>query len=217
MGMIFSVIRTCILMAFPVFASLQGNAQQDSSQLGYKRFSILVGSQFHNFALPFKDMESSFTHPGLLLGSEIAYNDKNTLIQQATVGGYLNREIGNGIFVSTQFGYLPRIFDNFYGVLKVGVSFLRVFHPTQAYEYTQGEWKETIGGKSQLGFPVDVGFGYSLETGYGQLSPFMAYQVTPALFYNETLPVTIYTTFIVGLRIKLLASNDENNSKQTCL
>lgn len=178
-------------------------AQETDSEPAYKKFPIIAGLQFQNFALPFKDMGSNFTHPGFFVGSEISYNEKETLIQQATIGGYLNREIGNGIYLGTQFGYRPTLHNNFYGELKAGLSYLRVFHPTQAYAYKDGEWTEIVGGKSQLAIPFDFGFGYSWATQMGEVSPYVSYQVTPALFYNETLPVNVYTSILVGLRIKL--------------
>jgi hypothetical protein len=192
------------IILFAVLLNIKGVAQERDSKLDYRKFPIVAGLQFQNFAMPFKDMGSNFTHPGLYIGSEISYNKKETLIQQAIIGAYLNREIGNGIYLATQFGYRPKIYNNFYGELKAGLSYLRVFHPTQAYKYENGEWKEIIGGKSQIGIPIDFGFGYSFTSQFGELSPFISYQITPALFYNETLPVNIYTSFLVGLRIKLL-------------
>jgi len=196
--------RTFALLIFVVLLNIQGIARESFPEPQYRKFPIVAGIQFQNFALPFNDLKSNFTHPGLYFGSEIPYNKNETLIQQAAIGAYLNREIGNGIYLNTQFGYRPKIYSNFYGELKAGLSFLRVFHPTQAYEYENGEWKETVGGKSQLGIPLDFGFGYSFASQLGELSPFISYQITPALFYNETLPVNIYTSFLIGIRIKLL-------------
>lgn len=196
--------RTYAIILFAVLLNIKGVAQESDSEVGYRKFPIVAGLQFQNFAMPFKDLGSNFTHPGMYIGSEISYNKKETLIQQAIIGAYLNREIGNGIYLGTQFGYRPKIYNNFYGELKAGLSYLRVFHPTQAYKYENGEWKEIIGGKSQIGIPIDIGFGYSFTSNLGELSPFISYQITPALFYNETLPVNIYTSFLVGLRIKLL-------------
>lgn len=198
------IIRTYVLVLSVVMLSITANAQDNDSIPEYRKIPIVTGLQFHNFSMPFKDMGSNFSHPGLFIGSEISYNKKETLIQQASIGAYLNREIGNGIYVSTQLGYRPKIYDNFYGELKAGLSYLRVFHPTQAYKYENGEWEEIVGGKSQLGIPLDFGFGYSFTTQLGELSPYILYQITPALFFNETLPVNIYTSFMLGVRFKLL-------------
>lgn len=196
-------MRAFILIGIAVLLCKRGFAQEKEPEIEYKRFPIVAGFHFQNFALPFKDMKSNFTHPGIFLGSEISYNKRKTLIQQAVFGAYLNREIGNGFFLGTQLGFRPKIYKKFYGELKAGLSYLRVFHPTQAYEYRNGEWIKIRGGKSQLGIPLDFGFGYSFATHLGKLSPYISYQITPALFYNETLPVNVYTNFVLGFRINL--------------
>ena len=198
------IIRTFALIIFATLLNIKGFAQDSLSVREYRKFPIVVGIQFQNFAMPLKDLGSNFTHPGLYISSEMSYNKKGTLIQQASIGAYLNREIGNGIYLSTQFGFRPKIYSHFYSELKAGISYLCVFHPTQAYKYKNGEWKKTIGGKSQIGIPIDFGFGYSFNSPFGEVSPFISYQITPALFYNKTLPVNIYTSLFVGLRIKLL-------------
>ncbi len=193
-----------LLLTNLVLFGINTNAQESELKSTYKRFPIVAGMQFHNFAMPFKDMSSNFTHPGFFVGTEFAYNSKETLIQQATVGAYLNKEIGDGIYISSQFGYRPRIYKGLFGEVKAGLSCLYVFHPSQAYKYENGEWRETVGGKAQLGIPLDFGFGYSFQSPIGELSPFVNYQITPALFYNETLPLNIYTNVMAGIRIKLL-------------
>ncbi len=197
-------MRTAMLLAFTVLLSLTGFSQENEPKREYRKLSILGGIQCQNFALPFHDMESNFKHLGLFVGSEISYNQKGTLVQQATLGGYLNREIGNGFYVSTQFVYRQRILKNLHSELKAGLNYLRVFHPTQAYEYDNGTWKEVIGGKSQLGFPLDIGFTYSFNTSFAELSPYISYQILPEFFYNKTLPLNIYTSYMIGLRVKLL-------------
>ena len=196
-------VKAMILVILPVIiCKIDGLAQQGNSLSPYRKFPIVTGVQFQNFAMPFRDMGSNFTHPGIYLGSEIYYNEKGSLFQQAVLGGYLNREIGNGIFLNTQIGYRPAILQNFYGEVKAGIGVLRVFHPSQAYKYENGEWQETIGGKTQLTVPIDFGLGYSLAAGLGELSPFISYQIIPSFFYNTTLPINLYTNFLIGLRVK---------------
>lgn len=181
-----------------------GKAQEFTQEREYKRFPIMVGFQFQNFTMPFRDLGSHFSHPGLFLGTEYAHNSKGTLFQNATAGGYLNREIGSGAYINTQFGFRPKIIKNFYGELKVGIGYLRIFHPTHTYEYMKGDWQEIAGGKSQLNFPFDLGFGYSFTMNKGEFSPSLHYQINPTLFYNTTLPLNIYTNFMLGLRVKFI-------------
>lgn len=178
-------------------------AQHGIENREYKRLPLLVGLQFQNFSMPLRDTESHFSHPGVFLGTELAYNAKGTVFQNATIGGYINREIGDGLFVKSQVGARPRFAKRFYGEIKAGIGYLRTFHPHPAYTYGKGAWQSVKGGKSQMTFPIDLGFGYSFIASAAELSPFLNYQINPALFYNKTLPFTIYTNFMVGLRIKL--------------
>lgn len=200
----FKFIRTFLFLVFVVLLTLHTEAQKNNEQPSFKKFPIIVGMQYHNFALPFWDLLGNFNHPGLTIGSEIPFNKRESLLQQVSVGGYLNREIGNGIYVSSQLVYRPKLIHNFFGEIKAGISYLRTYHPSQAYEFTNGDWKETVGGKSQLGIPFDVGIGFTTTTDFAKLSPFVSYQVVPALFYNKTLPISLYTNIIFGLRIKLI-------------
>ncbi|MCB0668754.1 MAG: hypothetical protein KDC80_23180, partial [Saprospiraceae bacterium] len=146
------------LTIFAILVNIRVIAQENDTAKSAGKFPIITGLQFQNFALPFKNMGSNLTHPGFFAGTEISYNQKETLVQQATLGGYLNREIGPGIYLCSQLGYRPKIHGKFYGELKTGLSYLRVFHPAQAYQYENGTWRETAGGKSQLGIPFDIGF-----------------------------------------------------------
>ena len=139
------LVKAMILVILPVIiCKIDGLAQPGNSLSPYRKFPIVTGVQFQNFAMPFRDMGSNFTHPGIYLGSEVYYNQKESLFQQAVLGGYLNREIGNGIFLNTQIGYRPTILQNLYGEVKAGIGVLRVFHPSQAYKYENGEWQVRI-------------------------------------------------------------------------
>lgn len=200
----FKFIKINTIIIITIFFNVQGFAQKINSRLHDSKFPIVAGLQFQNFAMPFLDIKSNFTHPGLFVGSEISYNNKETLIQQAIIGSYINREIGNGTYLSTQFGYRPKIYKNLYSELKVGLNYLHVFYPTKSYKYENGIWQENIGGKSQVGIPFDLGFGYSFTSDLGKMSPFILYQINPSFFYNKTLPVNIYSSFLIGLRIQFL-------------
>lgn len=194
-------IQGGIVLAIALF-HLNGLAQETPSE-SFRKFPISVGVQFQNFALPLRDVSSGFTHPGLFVGTEVPYNKKQTFFQQASIGGYVNREIGNGIHLNTQVGFRTRIYHRFQAELKAGIGYLRVFHPTQAYIYVNGKWENTTGGKSQLAVPIDFGFRYSIPTRNGELSPFLSYQLNPALFYNATLPLSLHTNIFIGLRARL--------------
>ncbi len=198
--------RLAILIVLCSIVCFNTTAQHDHSTLEAKTILLIAGVQFQNFSLPLRDINSNFTHPGLFVGTEFFYDQDRQLVQQFTLGGYLNQEMGNGFHVTTQFGYRPNLFKDLFGEIKVGINYLRVFHPTQAYDYVHGEWEKTAGGKSQIGIPFDLGLSYRIDSSTSELSPFVLYQITPALFYNETLPLNIYTNIIIGLRMQLKSS-----------
>jgi hypothetical protein len=195
--------KIALLLTCAMSLTCNGAAEELTDHGEHQKFPVIVGLQFQNFAMPLRDSGSNFSHPGLFGGTELAYNRNGTFLQNLIAGGYLNRQIGNGMHISSQLGFRPRIVKDFFGEMKLGVGYLRIFHPFPAYEYVEGEWQRVRGGKSQVLFPMDLGFGYSFSTSVGRLSPSISYQVSPALFYNSTLPLNIYTNFLLSLRVDL--------------
>ncbi len=169
---------------------------------GYRNFPLVVGVQFQNFALPFKDWKSNFTHIGFFVGTEVSLNGKHTWIQQFQAGYYLNREMGNGFFALTQSVYRPAVFDPFYPEVKAGIGWLRVGHPTDTYAFQNGKWEKAAGGKSQLIVPLGVSAGYNFDNPETSVSPFVSYQILPALFYNDVIPLNFYTLIQAGSRVQ---------------
>lgn len=176
---------------------------QDTNDTGtdYRNFPIILSVQFQNFALPFHDLKSNFTHVGIALGTEVSLNGKQNWAQQFQAGFYLNKDAGNGFFTHTQTVYRPTVFQHFYPELKAGIGWQRVFHPVDAYEFVDGKYVSTAGGKSQVIVPLGISIGYNNYSTKTYLSPFISYQVIPALFYNESIPLSFYSLFQVGTRI----------------
>lgn len=187
-----------ILFLVPVGVRAQNHPEPVG---GYRNFPLVIGVQFQNFALPFKDWKSNFTHIGFFVGTEVSLNGKHTWVQQFQAGYYLNREMGNGFFVLSQSVYRPAVFNPFYPEVKAGIGWLRVGHPTDAYAFQNGKWKKTAGGKSQLIVPVGVSAGYHFDQAESSVSPFISYQIMPALFYNEVIPLNFYTLIQAGSRV----------------
>jgi len=178
-------------------------AQQRGEINNYRKFPITLGVQFQNFAMPFKDIGSNFQHLGFFVGTEIPLNKNETLLQNAIMGNYFNKELGAGTYLSSQFIYQPRLFNRVSLRLQGGAGYLFVRHPVQAYKFENNAWKKTGGGKSQLIIPIELSVGYSFETLLGKHSPFFSYQLSPALFYNQTIPLNFYSNILVGVRTHL--------------
>lgn len=176
---------------------------QDAADSGkdYRNFPLIISVQFQNFALPFHDLKSNFTHVGIALGTEVSLNGKQNWAQQFQAGFYLNSEAGNGFFTCTQMVYRPTVFQHFFPEIKAGIGWQRVFHPVETYQFENGNWVSTAGGKSQLIVPLGISVGYNDYSPKTYLSPFVSYQVIPALFYAKDLPLSFYSLFQVGTRI----------------
>lgn len=195
-------VRETIVFLLLLIAT-QSKAQHPAEKHNYQRWAYLAGVQGNNFGLPFHDLPSHFTHPGIFVGAERAYKPRSTVFQRFSLGGYLNKQLGDGLSINTQIGLRPQFTRSFYGELKAGIGYLFTFHPTAAYMYEEGEWKTIRGGQSQVIFPLNIGLGYSVTTKKMELAPFFDYQISPTLFYNSTLPLTIYNNFQIGVRTRI--------------
>ena len=197
--MIHNITRVVL---FLLFCTSLGRAQDTvAGDRDYRNFPLIVSIQFQNLALPFRNLNSNFTHVGFAVGTEVSLNGKQKWAQQFQVGYYLNKEAGNGFFTYTQTVYRPASFNHFYPELKAGIGWQRVFHPVKAYEFQDGNWLPVAGGKSQLIVPVGISVGYNNYSEKTYASPFVSYQVIPALFYNKGIPLNFYSLFQVGTRI----------------
>jgi hypothetical protein len=167
------------------------------------RLPLSIGFQFQNFALPFKDIKSNFTHPGLFIGTEIVLNKRGNLIQQIHLAGYLNKEMGEGFQLYSQISYRPGILKHLHPELKIGIGWTRTYHPVDAYRYEKGKWVKTADGKSQLIIPVGLGIEYSRSLIKPHIVPFLCYQVIPDLFYNDIIPLSFHNVIQMGAKIYL--------------
>jgi hypothetical protein len=194
------------LLTFSVVLMISASGRaQVAAESGnqYRNFPITISVQFQNFALPFKDLGSNFTHVGIGLGSEVSLNGKQNWVQQLQAGYYFNNEAGNGFFAYTQTVYRPSIANHFYAEVKAGAGWHYVLHPVNAFVYENGNIRNVAGGKSQLIIPIGISLGYADYSEKSYWSPFISYQLTPALFYNQDLPLSFYSLFQVGTRIHL--------------
>lgn len=191
-----------------MFTLLIGNVvfsfgQEIESQRAFEKFTITNSFIFHNFSLPFYDLKSNFTHPGFLLGGETNLNKKENLFLSIELGGYLNKEMGNGFYLQCQTIYRPNLFDYVHPMIKFGIGWLRSYHPVQSYEFIDGEWTKTAGGKSQLIVPIGISVDFKKNSTNPLITPFASYQLVPNLFYDKTLPISFYTFFEAGIKLSL--------------
>src|SRR6185295_19819131 len=138
-----------LIFSLPIsFLTISHAQDSGSSAKNYRNFPLIVTLQFQNFALPFHDLGSNFSHIGISIGTEVSFNGKQNWAQQVHAGYFLNKETGNGFFTYTQTVFRPTIFKNFYAEVKAGVGWQRAFHPVDAYVFENGKWITVAGGKS---------------------------------------------------------------------
>ncbi|MFW5793788.1 MAG: hypothetical protein ACOCWC_05845 [Bacteroidota bacterium] len=176
--------------------------QEYEGQKAFDKFALINSFVFQNFSLPFYDLKSNFSHPGFIVGGETNLNKKNNLLLNIGLAGYLNKEMGNGFYLQSQTIYRPKLFDYVHPLIKIGVGWHRSYHPVQSYEFIDGDWTKTVGGKSQLTIPIGIGVEYKKNAANKSLIPFLSYQMVPNLYYNKTIPISFYTFFETGIKLK---------------
>lgn len=185
-----------------LFSTRIANAQDNSNSPGdYRNFPILISLQFQNLASPFHDLKGNFSNIGLLVGTEVSFNGKQNWVQQFQTGFFFNKNAGNGLMLLTQTVYRPTVFQHFYPEIKAGIGWQRIYHPVDSYEFQNGNWESIPGGKSQLIVPLGISIGYNDYKEGIYLSPYISYQVIPALNYNDVIPLNFYSLVQVGTRI----------------
>ncbi|MBX2913782.1 MAG: hypothetical protein KF856_00790 [Cyclobacteriaceae bacterium] len=193
-----------VVFVFGLLHALVVQAQPDSPG-GYRNMPIIVKVQFHNLAMPFKDVKYNFNNVGLGIGTELSYNIRNTWVQQLTATWHANKTVGNGIMLYSQVVWRPNIRSGLYTEIKAGGGYKYAFRPVESYKQNnQGKW-EAVGrkGKGMLVLPLGVSLGYqSLKTRAG-ISPFVSYQFLLVSGYNTSVPLVPETLIQVGSRIHL--------------
>ncbi len=186
---------TVMLYFFPLATNAQNN------EAIYRNFPIVISIQFHNLAMPFKDLKSNFRNIGIGVGTEISLNGRQDLVQQFQIGFCRNKNIGNNFWIYTQTAYRPTVVGNFYGEIKGGLGWQRNFHPVASYKFANGAWVSSHAGKSQIIVPFGISAGYYQAQNSTFIAPFATYQVIPALFYNRSIPLNFYSAFQMGTNI----------------
>ena len=188
-----------------VLCFITGSLMAQTSRADSSQIPLHVGLQFQNMAMPFKDLSSNFNHPGLYLGSEVSLNKKHSLVQELSVGYYINQSLGNGFWAATQLALRVQVMEQWQAGLKFGVGWLRAQHPVSTMTYEHGEWVTVNNAKSQLLIPIGTQLKYRNKGTSWQ--PFAEFEVTPALFYNEVVPLNIYSSLKIGASFQIIKPN----------
>lgn len=187
------------LFTLPSTAQAQSDAVTGN---GYRNFPIVVTLQFHNLALPFHDIKSSFKNIGIGIGTEISLNGDHNWAQEFNVIWFRNKVAGNGLLFYTQSAWRPMIVSKWYMGIKAGVGYLYAFRPTESFRPVEDGWVSTgRKGKGMLALPAGLSLGYHDFSERGYMSPFVSYQMMLVSGYNSTIPVMPETLLQIGTGI----------------
>jgi len=186
-----------------LFSAVEAYAQAPKAPGAYHNWPVVASLQFHSLSTPLGDLPTSFSNPGVNLGTEFRYNRRATLLQSAQVGYYHNRYAGNGLYVAPQLVYRPR-FGPLYAELRAGVGALYTMKPSRSYELKDDSWQtHNHGGKLTLMLPVGVSVGYNGWQAAPRISPFVSYQIFVLHGYNPSIPIVPNRLLQVGVRAYL--------------
>jgi hypothetical protein len=197
-------MKNIIVLLVVLCAGITATRAQPKAPKTYRNFPLIVTVQFHSLASPFKDLESSFSHIGIGLGTEVSLNGKHNWAQQFQVSWYGNRQAGNGVLLYTQTAFRPTIAAHIYTEVKAGVGYTYSFRPVGSYKMENGTWTSAgHAGKWLLTVPVGISLGYNNYSSHTYVSPFVSYQILATGFYNRSVPLITNTLIQTGARIHL--------------
>ncbi len=193
-----------ILVALVLFLALTSKAQSTEAPNYYRNFPIIIKLQFHNLAMPFKDLKANFSNIGIGLGTEVSFNGKSNFVQQVTATWHHNKTVGNSIMLYSQAVWRPTISNGVYTELKAGAGYKQAFRPVESFQQINGSW-QSVGhrGKGMLVLPLGFSVGYQSPSLKTYASPFISYQFLLVSGYNTSIPVLPETLIQVGSRIHL--------------
>jgi len=192
--------RHLFLFALNLFGI--GLYAQNSAPPEPSKISWYTGIGFENLALPFQDIPSHFSNPGLVLGVQRYYGASRRFFQQAQLGYQHNRDFGSNYAVYSHFGWEQQWLSGLSSRLYLGLGWRYSNHPVDAMRFNNGIWEASNKGKSQLSIPLGLSLKYSKKA-TSLLSPFLNYEVNPSLFYNQTIPAVLFSKLTVGTFINL--------------
>ncbi len=168
---------------------------------------------FQSYGLPFKNLQDSFRNIGAAIVVDYAYNRSQNLYQSFTLGFQHHTEHEQLWYVNTQLAYRPLLFKHVEPGLAIGIGrALAVSNSRNPYyELENGTWKKSSRqSQGHWQVPLSVSLGYQTKISQGTiLTPYISYEATPIIKYNNAFVLLPYSLVSVGTRIKFLPSIKE--------
>ncbi len=160
------------------------------------------------YGLPFRNVGQGRRNLGVAAELSYAYNSRQTLLQTLQLGVQHHREHGNQYSVNTQLAYRPTLLGRLEPGVALGLGRVYSFANPRNPVYEQdgsGTWRKSA--RQHRGHwqaPLSLSLGYRVQRSEGmQVTPFVDYQITPIINYNEAFVAFPYSLLSVGMRVKL--------------
>ena len=114
-------------------------------------------------AIPFNTFFSKPVHPGVIIGTELKYKEKQhfRLYQSVNLGYIWHRWLYHGFFINTELGYDHKLNIGINIKSQFGIGYMHSFSTQKEYRFSGGQYKASPDkGNSRLISSLALGLGY---------------------------------------------------------
>jgi hypothetical protein len=166
--------------------------------------------------IPFTRFVTTPFHPGIQLGNEFNYKNKehSRLFQTANICYFFHNYLAQGIGLNTELGYEYRFKSGltFEGLL--GVGYMHTFATTEEFTFSNGQYKRKADkGNARLypSFSIDIGY-YLKRKESNSPKIFIRYQSWVEYPYSpDFIPVMTHINLHVGARFFINRNTRKND------
>lgn len=193
---------------FLVLVYFLGFLAHDIHAQDYRQSRLVYSAKltFQAYGLPFKNLAQSFRNVGGAIGVDYVYNRSQILYQSVTIGFQRHTAHERLVYVNTQFAYRPLLFNRIEPGLALGIGRAVAISNSQNpyYELANGSWKKsTQQTQGHWQVPLSLSMGYRTTLANGTtFTPYIGYETTPIIRYNNAFSILPYSLISIGTRIK---------------
>jgi hypothetical protein len=166
-------------------------------------------------AIPFTRFFTSPIHPGIQLGTEYNWMQKERarLFQTANIHYYYHRYLAQGIGLNTEIAYEYRLGSRFTFAGLLGIGYLHTFATAEEFYFSNGQYqKKTDFGNARLSPSLSLEIGYLLQKSeINSPKMFIRYQSWAEYPYSpDFIPVMTHISLHVGANFFINLKNKRN-------
>ena len=131
--------------------------------------------------------------------------EKSKVVKEVRMNEICQVNVFGNVQISTQAIWRPHFWeDRLFGEMRLGVSYVRAFRPTESFRPIDGQW-QPVGktGKGMLGIPLGVSIGFNSLAETLHVAPYLSYQLHFLPSYNASVPLIPQSLIQMGTRIHL--------------